>query len=94
MIRMNNLVDDIEKTLIETFSPVSCRVNDDSHLHAGHQGNTSGGGHYTVHIVAEAFEGKSRLQRHRLVYASLAHFIPSRIHALAINAHSPSDNAL
>lgn len=90
---MNKLVDEIEKTLIETFSPVSCRVIDDSDAHIGHQGNT-GGGHFTVSIVAEAFKGKSLIQRHRLIYASLAHFMPGKIHALAINANSPSDNSI
>lgn len=91
---MNNLVNEIEQTLVETFTPISCRVIDDSAAHAGHQGNTSGGGHFTVSIVAEIFEGKNRIQRHRLVYASLASLMPGKIHALAINAYSPSDNTL
>lgn len=90
---MNNLVDEIEKTLTETFSPVSCRVIDDSAAHAGHQGNT-GGGHFTVSIVADAFNEKNRIQRHRLVYAALAHLIPGKIHALAINANSPSETSI
>jgi BolA protein len=38
------------------------------------------------------FEGKARLARHRLVYDALQEWIPARIHALSIDARSPSES--
>ena len=49
------------------------------------------GGHYTVRIVSPAFEGLSRVARHRLVYDALQGLIQNGIHALAIQAHSPNE---
>lgn len=88
---MSNLGDAIAQQLTETFSPTQCQVQDDSALHAGHQGN-SGGGHFSVHIVSDVFEGKNRIQRHRCIYDALAAFIPSQVHALAITALTPSES--
>ncbi len=59
--------------------------------HAGHAGARSGGGHYHVTIVADAFEGKSLVQRHQLVYQALGDMMKQEIHALGINALSPTE---
>ncbi|MEY4752346.1 MAG: hypothetical protein RJA44_21 [Pseudomonadota bacterium] len=78
----------IEAALQARLQPVTLQVRDDSHLHAGHAGARSGG-HFHVLIHAEAFAGKGRVARHRLVYDALADLIPRGIHALAIEAHWP-----
>lgn len=88
---MNDRVERIRARLEQELAPLSCEVGDDSALHAGHAGAASGAGHYRVRIVAEAFAGKSRLARHRLVYDCLHDLMHADIHALAIIALAPSE---
>ena len=75
---------------LQTLSPVSLTIQDDSALHAGHAGNT-GGAHFTITIVSDAFEGLSLLKRHRLVYAAVDDLMQSAIHALSIHAKTPAE---
>ena len=75
----------LKEALEKGLKPTTLIVRDDSDLHKGHIGD-QGGGHYSVEIVSSAFEGISRLQRHRLVYDCLKTWIPKDIHALIINA--------
>lgn len=64
---------------------------DDSHLHAGHAGNT-GGGHYEILLVSEAFKDVSRLNRQRMVKTLLQDlFSDGLIHALSIKAQTPDE---
>ncbi len=81
---------DIEAALHAALQPLALEVQDDSHLHAGHAGAREGR-HFTVRITAPAFEGRSRVARHRLVYDALGTLIPRGIHALAIVARAPGD---
>jgi BolA protein len=46
-----------------------------------------------VYIVAQAFAGKSRLERHRLVNAALSAELAGGVHALAIHAAAPGESA-
>jgi BolA family transcriptional regulator, general stress-responsive regulator len=69
-------------------------INDESHLHAGHAGAASGGGHFKLTLVSSAFDGLKRVARHRLIYAALNRHIPAEIHALTIEAHSPAEALL
>ena len=69
-------------------------IEDESHLHAGHAGAASGGGHFKLTLISPAFEGLNRVARHRLIYAALARHIPAEIHALTIEAHSPAEAVL
>ncbi|MGI9234784.1 MAG: BolA family protein [Woeseiaceae bacterium] len=85
-------VDSIEAALAEAFSPTKLLVKDQSHLHAGHEGARSGGGHFDVTIVSAAFDGKRPLQRHRMVFEALASMMESEIHALRITAKTPQEN--
>jgi len=79
--------DVITEKLRKTFAPESLRVEDESHLHEGHAGHRPGGQtHYRVYIVSDAFRGKSRLERHRMINAALATELAGGIHALAIHA--------
>jgi BolA protein len=81
----------IEQTLRAELSPVHLHVEDESHLHAGHAGAREGGGHFRVAIVAACFDGASRVKRHRMIYAALAHELEREVHALAIEALSPQE---
>lgn len=84
--------DVITKKLTEAFAPESLRVEDESHLHAGHAGHRPGGEtHYRVYIVSETFRGKSRIDRHRAVNATLAAELAGGVHALAIHATAPGE---
>lgn len=79
--------------LTRAFAPQSLAVEDESHLHAGHAGHRpEGQTHYRVYIVSEAFVGKSRLERHRMINATLASELAGRVHALAIHAAAPGEN--
>ena len=84
-------VQQIQARLEAAFSPSHLQVKDQSHLHAGHAGARDGMGHFEATIVADAFLGKSRIERHRLVYAALGSMMQSDIHALKINAYSPDE---
>ena len=79
------------RTRLEALAPSSMEIIDDSAQHAGHAGARSGGGHYRLRIVADAFAGKSTLARHRLVYQALGELMQHKIHALAIEARSAAE---
>lgn len=64
---------------------------DDSHLHAGHAGARDGRGHFRVRVVSDEFAGLRTLQRHQLVYRSLADLMQTDIHALSIEALTPQE---
>jgi BolA protein len=82
----------ITEKLTKAFAPESLRVVDESHQHAGHAGARPGGEtHYRVYIVSEAFRGKSRLDRHRMINATLSAELAGGVHALAIHASAPGE---
>jgi BolA protein len=82
----------ITKRLTAAFAPASLKVVDESHQHEGHAGHRPGGEtHFRVYIVAEAFQGKSRLARHRMINETLAVELNSGVHALAIHAAAPGE---
>jgi BolA protein len=82
----------ITNKLREAFFPESLEVQDESHLHEGHAGHRPGGEtHFRVYIVSQAFEGKSRIERHRMINATLSSELAGSVHALAIHAKSPGE---
>lgn len=81
----------IKQLLNDALKPGLLEIIDNSSAHAGHAGARSGGGHYHVTIVAEIFEGRSLVQRHQLIYSALGDMMKQQIHALGINALSPSE---
>src|ERR1700741_4585693 len=82
--------DTIAHKLIAAFAPQSLDVADESHQHAGHAGHRPGGEtHFRVTIVADAFRGKSRIERHRMINAVLSAELSGGVHALAIQASAP-----
>jgi BolA protein len=86
--------DAITNKLHEAFTPESLDVVDESHLHEGHSGHRPGGEtHFRVYIVSKAFEGKSRIERHRMINATLAAELAGPVHALAIEARGTGEVA-
>jgi BolA family transcriptional regulator, general stress-responsive regulator len=87
--------DVIIRKLTEAFAPQSLQVEDESHRHEGHAGSRpSGQTHFRVYIVSEVFKGKTRLERHRMINATLAGELSGDIHALAIHAAAPGEGGV
>jgi acid stress-induced BolA-like protein IbaG/YrbA len=49
------------------------------------------GQHFQALVVSGAFGGKSRIQRHQLVYAALGERMRSEIHALSMRTLTPEE---
>lgn len=86
---MENLI--IEK-LTKSLKPSSLTVLNESDSHSHHAGSPgTGESHFRVTIIAEIFENKNRVERHRLVNEVLAAELKDKIHALAIKAQTPEE---
>lgn len=84
--------DRITEKLAAAFAPAQLDVVDESHQHAGHAGSRPGGEtHYRLYIVSEAFRGKSRIERHRMINEILSSELAGGVHALAIHASAPGE---
>ena len=84
--------DQIAEKLNAALAPQSLDVEDESQNHAGHAGHRPGGQtHFRVYIVSEAFRGKSRLERHRMINQLLVAELAAGVHALAIHASAPGE---
>lgn len=82
----------IKDKLAAAFRPSALDVINESHMHHGHAGSpNSGQSHFRVMIVADAFTGRSRVDRHRLVNSALAAELTGGVHALAIKALAPDE---
>ena len=81
----------IEAQLRSGLTASHVDVADESHLHAGHAGAASGGGHFRATIVSERFAGLSRVARQRLVYETLAAEMKREIHALSLRTFTPEE---
>ena len=93
-VRMRT-ADLITKKLSEAFTPQSLKVVDESHQHEGHAGHRPGGQtHYRVYIVSEAFKGKTRIERHRMINGALSDELAGGVHALAIHAAAPGEGGV
>ncbi len=82
----------IQDTLAAALSPERLDVVDESERHAGHMGAVPGKTtHVRVLVTAQAFRGKSRIERHRIVNELLAAEMAEGLHALAIVAKAPGE---
>jgi BolA family transcriptional regulator, general stress-responsive regulator len=82
----------IRSRLTAAFEPERLDLVDESARHVGHAGaRPEGESHFRLEIVAEAFAGKSRLERQRLVYAALGGLMQGEVHALSISALTPAE---
>ena len=83
-------VEKLRQALTARFAPVSLEIRDDSAKHAGHAGAREGG-HFSVVVVSDQFAGRTRMQRHQLVYQAVAELMRTDIHALSIQARTPQE---
>jgi BolA protein len=82
----------ITQELTRAFAPRRLQVRDDSHRHVGHTGYQPGGeSHFSIDIVSDAFKGKSRIERHRMINQALEGELKGGVHALAIQALAPGE---
>ncbi len=82
----------IRNKLMVALRPTRLDVVNESHMHAGHRSSPgTGESHFRVLIVADAFAGKSRVERHRLVNEALAEEMKGRVHALAVTTYAPGE---
>jgi BolA protein len=82
----------IRERLTNALQPAELEIIDESAKHAGHAGAASGGGHFIVNITAAAFNDKTLIQRHRLVYDAVDDMMQREIHALSIQAKTPEES--
>ena len=82
---------EITRLLAEAFDPETLGVEDESYMHEGHAGAKDGRGHFRVLIIASAFEDKSMIERHRMIYRVLGEMMRCDIHALSIDAWTPDE---
>ncbi|MCL6679647.1 BolA family transcriptional regulator [Sphingomonas sp. RG327] len=77
---------------LDSLSPTKVELIDDSEKHRGHGGyNPAGESHFTLIIESAAFQGKSRVERQRMVHAALGDLVGERVHALSIRAKAPGE---
>jgi BolA protein len=89
---MGIVAETMRRKLEEAFAPTALRIVDESHLHAGHAGHDKRGeSHFAVEMVSDAFAGKSRVERQRMVYAVLDEELKERVHALRLVLGTPSN---
>ena len=82
---------EIHSRLERAFAPEMLTVEDEGHLHAGHEGAKDGRGHFRLNIVSAAFNGMKMLARHRAIYEQMGALMESDIHALSIEAYSSEE---
>lgn len=75
---------DVIRERLAALEPIELEVTNDSHLHAQHAGNRDGANHFTVTMRSAKFDGVSRVQRQRMVYALVEDLMPFPVHALAL----------
>ena len=83
---------EMQRRLNSSLSPTRMELVDDSEAHRGHGGyNPAGESHFSLTIESDAFAGKSRVERQRLVYRALGDLMRERVHALSIKAFAPGE---
>jgi BolA protein len=88
----------MQEKLTSVFAPIALDIEDQSASHAGHAGATRGDGsrgetHFHIRLVSQTFEGLSRVERQRRVYAALKDELAGPVHALSLAALAPSETA-
>ena len=89
---MGPVATEMLRRLDSALSPTLVELTDDSEKHRGHGGyNPAGESHFTLEIESEAFTGKSRVDRQRMIYKALGELMRERVHALQIRARAPGE---
>ncbi len=82
----------LKEKLLVGLRPVRLDVVNESHMHAGHRSSPgTGESHFRVLIVSEAFQGKSRVERQRMVNDVLKGEVGVAVHALALATYAPGE---
>jgi len=77
---------------LDALNPTRIELIDDSDKHRGHGGhNPAGESHFSLLIESDAFTGKSRVERQRMVHQALGELVGNRVHALSIKAKAPGE---
>lgn len=89
---MGAVAEAIRGKLEAAFSPSRLELTDDSDRHHGHAGHSGAGeSHFTLRIESQAFAGKARVMRQRMVMAVLDEELSGPVHALSIAATAPGE---
>jgi BolA protein len=89
---MGAVAETIRRKLEAAFAPTVLDLVDDSDRHHGHAGHTGAGeSHFNLRIESQAFAGKPRVMRQRMIMHALAEELAGPVHALSINASAPED---
>jgi BolA protein len=96
MFKRMSVAASIRAKLTADFAPVALDIEDQSARHAGHAGATRSDGsqgetHFHIRLVSAAFEGLSRVERQRRVYAALKDELAGPVHALSLSAFTPAE---
>lgn len=84
--------DTLRSKLTANFSPESIDIVDESYKHRGHAGfKPEGETHFKVAMVSTQFEGKSRVERQRMVFDVVKEEMQTRIHALSLHLQTPQE---
>lgn len=78
----------IAQKLEGSLAPAHLEVENESHQHSIKPGSET---HFRVVVVSSAFEGKSPVARHQMIYAALADELEAGLHALAITSRTPAE---
>ena len=82
----------MREKLVTGLNPTRLDLVNESHLHEGHRSSPgTGESHFRLLIVSQAFAGKSRLERHRLINELLSSELTDGVHSLAIKACAPGE---
>lgn len=82
----------LREKLMIGLRPTRLDIVNESELHAGHRNSPgTGESHFRVLVVSDAFSGKTRLERHRLVNDLIKDELAGGIHALALSTIAPGE---
>lgn len=76
---MAMMADDIKALILEALPGAEIVIDD----------LAGDGNHYHAKVIASAFQGKSRVQQHQLVYKALGERMGGELHALALTTEAP-----
>ncbi|THH31809.1 hypothetical protein EUX98_g2392 [Antrodiella citrinella] len=88
----------IRTKLVALLQPADLTISNDSWQHRHHapmkaQGGGNGETHFSVNIVSDIFQGKTTMQRHRLIYAALTEEFAAGLHALSLKTKTTQEIA-
>lgn len=74
-----------------TVTPESIRINIAQGMPTEHLSVVGDGAHFEAVVVSADFSGKSRVQRHQMVYQTLGERMREEIHALSMKTYTPQE---